>query len=212
MQLDKVVYLIGGPNGSGKTTLAHELLRDYPNLKFMNADEISAQYHVSIIEAARIVINNVVNTLNSGESFVLETTLSGTYQNELIKNAHEKDYRVVFSYVMLASPEQNIARVKQRVQLGGHNVPEDVLRRRYIKSIKNFIPVCEMSDSWILYYNGDKQITEIAHNTDKCVVIKDKDKYNETLREIAKLADRGAQNAQKIAQRAGIDVMYERFR
>lgn len=216
---EKIVYLIGGPNGSGKTTLAQELLNKYNNLKFMNADNIAAERNVSIVEAGRIVIKDIEYALKNGNSFIWETTLSGTYHNKFIDMAHKADYKIVFSYVMLASPEQNIARVQQRVALGGHNVPEDVLRRRYLKSVMNFKPVCEMSDSWILYYNGDKRIVEIARSVNRTNMVITDDvwykqcqiTYKNVLEEIVRLADKGAIRAQRVANQAGIKPVFEKI-
>ena len=121
--------------------------------------------------------------------------------------------------MLLASPEQNIARVQQRVALGGHNVPDDVLRRRYLKSIKNFVPVCQMSDSWVLYYNGDKKIVEIARGDKKTnTIFIDCDgnnivqiANNTTLEEILKLANRGARVAQSVARQNGINPVFEKL-
>ena len=219
MITEKTVYLIAGPNGSGKTTLAKELLNKYSDLKFMNADEVAATRGLGMVDAARIVLQDMNYSLNNGESFIWETTLSGTYQNKFLKQARDAQYKIIFSYVMLASAEQNIARVRQRVALGGHNVPEDILRRRYLKSIMNFAPVCEMSDSWILYYNGDKKIIEIARgdNTTNEMIINDNGyqkyqvAYNTALEEIVTLANRGARLAQYIARQHGIHPMFEKI-
>lgn len=219
MIAEKTLYLIAGPNGSGKTTLANELLNTYPDLKFMNADEVAATRNLGMVDAARIVLNDMNYSLNQGQSFVWETTLSGTYHNKFLKLAHEAEYKIIFSYVMLASAEQNIARVQQRVALGGHGVPEDVLRRRYLKSIMNFESVCRMSDSWILYYNGDKKIIEIARGdkanqvciTDDAGYKKYQIAYNHALEEIVVLANRGARHAQKIARQAGINPVFEKI-
>lgn len=219
MITEKTLYLIAGPNGSGKTTLANELLKKYPDLKFMNADEVAATRNLGKVDAARVVLNDMDYALNNNEPFIWETTLSGTYHNKFLKLAHEAQYKIIFSYVMLASPEQNIARVQQRVALGGHSVPEEVLRRRYLKSLMNFEPVCEMSDSWILYYNGDKKIVEIARgDKNHQVLVTDTDgykkyqiAYNHALEEIVVLANRGALHAQKVARRAGINPVFEKI-
>ncbi|MBR4507771.1 MAG: zeta toxin [Alphaproteobacteria bacterium] len=219
MLVEKTLYLIAGPNGSGKTTLARELLNKYPDLKFMNADEVAAARNLGMVDAARIVLNDMDYTLNNGESFIWETTLSGTYHNKFLKLARDSQYKIIFSYVMLASPEQNIARVQQRVALGGHDVPDDVLRRRYLKSIMNFKPVCQMSDSWILYYNGDKKIIEIArgNGTDPISIVNDDGYkkcqivYNSALEEIVKLANTGALHAQRVARANGINPVFEKI-
>lgn len=216
---EKVLYLIGGPNGSGKTTLAKELLDTYKDLKFMNADEVAAKRNLGMIDAARIVLNDMTYTLEQGQSFIWETTLSGTYHNKFIKLAHEANYKIIFSYVMLASPDQNIARVQQRVALGGHDVPADVLHRRYLKSVMNFKDVRDMADSWILYYNGDKRIVEIARGEQNSqILITDSEGYkkcqfvyNNALEEIVELANRGARHAQRVARQAGINPVFEKI-
>lgn len=215
---EKVLYLIGGPNGSGKTTLAQELTNKHKNLKFMNADNIATERNVSIVDAGRIVLKDMEYALKNGDSFIWETTLSGTYHTKFIKMAHDANYKIIFSYVMLASPEQNIARVQQRVALGGHNVPEEVLRRRYLKSVMNFKPVCEISDSWILYYNGDKRIIEIARGGNTQFSITDAAGYEQcqvtyknALEEIIRLADKGAKHAQRVANQAGINPVFEKL-
>lgn len=195
----KVLYLIGGSNGSGKTTLAKELLKKYPDLHFMNADEIAAEYGLDSIAAGRILLQKMHDALESGFSFVWETTLSGGYQKKFLRMAHDAGYTVIFSYVTLASPEQNVARVQQRVALGGHDVPEDVIRRRCVASEGNREPTCEMSDSWIEYYNGDKQVVEIERGGADYGMFE----------EIKLLANYGAARARIIANRAGLHPMYK---
>lgn len=214
---EKIVYLIGGPNGSGKTTLAKQLLYKYPDLNFMNADEIAIKQNLSVINAGRAVLKEIQNLLNNGKSFIWETTLSGMYHIKFIDMARQNDYKIMFSYVMLASPEQNIARVQQRVALGGHDVPEDVLRRRWVKSMMNIKFACQMSDSWILYYNGDKSVVEFAHSDNDGQIFITNDAgykqycltYKQAQEEIIKLANRGAKHAQRIAREAGINPVFQ---
>ncbi len=199
---DKMLYLIGGANGSGKTTLAKELLKQYPELQFMNADEIAAECGLNSIDAGRIVLNKMRNALDTGVSFIWETTLSGGYQKKFLRMAHDAGYSVIFSYVALATLDQNVARVQQRVALGGHDVPVDIIRRRYESSKTNFATTCEISDSWIEYYNGDKKIIEIERGgTDYGM-----------FEEIKWLANCGAARAQFVAERAGLTPMYINFR
>jgi len=173
-----------------------------------------------MVDAARIVLKDMSYTLDQGKSFIWETTLSGTYHNNFLKLAHEANYKIIFSYVMLASPEQNLARVQQRVALGGHDVPEEILRRRYLKSVANFKIVRDMCDSWILYYNGDKKIIEIARgDNNQEIFVKDaegyeqcKIVYNSALEEIKILANRGALHAQRVARQLGVNIVYEKMK
>ena len=217
MITEKTLYLIGGPNGSGKTTLAQELLDKHPNLQFMNTDIIQANYNLGQYDAGRMMLQNMSSALKDGKSFVWETTLSDMYHIKVLNRARDAQYKIIFSYIILSSPDQNIARVKQRVALGGHNVDDDIVRRRYYKSIVNFETVCRMADKWILYYNGDKKISEIARGNKDGVAFIANDKnyktaqvlYDSALNEILELAADGAKHAQRIAARAGVNPVFK---
>ncbi|MCL2184013.1 MAG: zeta toxin family protein, partial [Chitinispirillia bacterium] len=129
--MKKYMYLIAGANGSGKTTLAHELLREEKGLTFLNADEIAAGIgDTAGIAAGRILLTEVGRVLADGKSFVMESTISGSYHLRILREAREKGYEIILIYVFLDTIELNIARIKNRVKLGGHDVPaEDVIRR-----------------------------------------------------------------------------------
>ncbi|MDR0308003.1 MAG: zeta toxin family protein [Chitinispirillales bacterium] len=161
--MDKKLYLIAGANGSGKTTLAHELLLEEKDLVFLNADEVSAKIGDSIgISSGKIVLAEISRMLDSHKSFVLESTISGSHHLRVLKAAKERGYEVNLIYVFLDAPGLNIARVKYRVQIGGHNVPQADIIRRFHKSIKNFWITAELADVWKLYYNGGDDYEEIA--------------------------------------------------
>lgn len=157
------MYLIAGANGSGKTTLAHELLKDEPGLVFLNADETAAKIGDKLgIRAGKIVLENIDKVLLSGKSVALESTISGKHHERAIKKFRAKKYEIILIYVFLDFPEANIARVKKRVALGGHNIPESDIRRRFYKSVKNFWPAAKLVNHWKLFYNGDDNYELIA--------------------------------------------------
>ncbi len=156
----KVLYLIAGPNGSGKTTLAQEIINENPGIKFLNTDDIERENNVRPQVAGRMVLQKMKQLFSAHDSFIFETTLSG--KNNYIKQAREFGYKIVFVYVLLSSVEQNIARVRQRVALGGHDVPEDVIRRRYYRSLLNVDAVQAQADQWEFYYNGEDRYELIA--------------------------------------------------
>ena len=117
--MTKTMYLIAGPNGSGKTTLAKELITD-ENAIFLNADEIASAINDKVgIQSGKIIINQLNDILKSGQSFVLESTISGKYHMQAIKQAKQLKYDVVLVYVFLESVKQNLARIKMRTKLGG---------------------------------------------------------------------------------------------
>ena len=214
MIYDKTFYLIAGPNGSGKSTLANELLLEDKHLKSLNADDIAREKNVSVIQSGRELIKLLNNVFENRQSFVLETTLSGTFHNNIIARAKNNGYSVVFIYVFLSSLEQNLARIRQRVALGGHDVPYNIVRRRYTKSILNFQSVCSQSDNWMLYYNGDKFFNMIARGGfDGCEII-DQEKYKNFMQirdnaledNVLRLANRGAIRAHQNATMAGVAI------
>lgn len=215
LQDEKIFYLIGGPNGSGKTTLIRQLVK-LDGLEVLNLDYIAATKNISNISAARQLLNeDLPRVFNSGHSFVLESTLSGTYDARVVQMAHDLKYKVVFVFAFLASVEQNIKRVAQRVSLGGHNVDTDIIRRRYEKSLHNFHKIAPIVDKWVLFYNGENgKSHRVASGTNLDTLVENDEYYslfkNNCLEAISNrllhLAKVGASEAKIAAERAGIFV------
>lgn len=182
MEVEKTFYLIGGPNGSGKTTLIKRIVQD--GIEILDMDSIAASKNVSNITAARQLLNeDLPRVLSSGHSFVLESTLSGTYDTRIIKMAHDLKYRVVFVFAFLESVKQNIDRVALRVRQGGHDVDTYTICRRYEKSLHNFHKIVPLVDKWILFYNGeDTGPCEVANGTGQTINVKNQ-KYCTLFRE-----------------------------
>ena len=154
----KNILIIAGPNGAGKTTLASEFLPnegDCPT--FINADLIASglnpfQPERSAIEAARVMLRMMAKYVERGESFAFETTLSGRGYARLIPYWQANGYRVRLSFLRLHSPEIAVARVRNRVREGGHDVPDEVVRRRFHAGWSNFEQIYQhIVDHWALY-------------------------------------------------------------
>ena len=155
------LYIISGCNGAGKTTASFTVLPEMLDCReFVNADEIARglspfQPEKVAVEAGRIMLQRIDELLKKQEDFAIETTLATRSYVKTIQKAKENGYNVALVYFWLSSPELAIARVKRRVTEGGHNIPEEVIRRRYKKGIHNlfklFIPIC---DYWILIDNS----------------------------------------------------------
>ena len=176
--MKKTLYIIAGPNGAGKTTLARELVRDQ-SIMFLNADEIAAKHNDTVgLLSGRILLEKLDKIIQDKKSAVLESTISGNYHNRVIERAHKAKYEIIFVYVFLDSVEQNIARIHQRVKLGGHNVPDTDVRRRYKRSLKNFHDVINKVDSWGLYYNGENSYELVANGKGAILDIMDDALYN----------------------------------
>ena len=155
------VIIIAGPNGAGKTTFAREFLpheADCP--AFVNADLIAAglspfQPEVAALRAGRLMLREIKAKASAGESFAFETTLAGRSYIRQISLWRASGYWVEIFFLSLASVEIALARVKERVAQGGHDVPETVIRRRFGAGLANFRRVfAPLVDGWKLYDNS----------------------------------------------------------
>ncbi|WMJ72217.1 zeta toxin family protein [Cytophagaceae bacterium ABcell3] len=133
------LYIISGCNGAGKTTASYNILPEILNCKeFVNADEIAKglspfQPEKVSLEAGRIMLERIDDLMRIKADFAFETTLSTRSYVNTVKRAKESGYEVTLLYFWLNSQELAIERVKERVREGGHNIPEQVIRRRYNK-------------------------------------------------------------------------------
>jgi predicted ABC-type ATPase len=166
---NKNVYIIAGPNGSGKTTFAKEFLPDYVNCpNFVNADLIAqglAPFEPSnaAIKAGKLVLQQIDEYARRGVDFAFETTLSGKSYASMLIVLKSKGYAIHLFYLWIPSPELAIARIKERVQEGGHNVPAEDVRRRFVRGINNFFNLYEsLLDSWMLFDNSKAKPMLIA--------------------------------------------------
>jgi predicted ABC-type ATPase len=139
------IYVIAGCNGAGKTTFAREFLpKEVKCLRFLNADEIARglsplKPSAGAIPAARLLLTQVNECLRRRETFALESTLSGKTYIRLFQRARKLGYEIELHYLWLSSPAQAIARVRQRVRLGGHHVPAPDIRRRFKRSLARLL-------------------------------------------------------------------------
>ena len=154
-QPEKRIIIIAGPNGAGKTTLARELLPNEANiLTFINADLIAAgldplQPERAAFRAGRMMLEMIDACVRRGESFAFETTLSGRGYARMIPRWQERGYWVKLYYLPLPSPETAIERVRQRVAMGGHHIPDDIIRRRFHASWHNLQHLYQyLVDEW----------------------------------------------------------------
>lgn len=164
MRRQKKILIIAGPNGAGKTTFATEFLpREAECPNFINADLIASGINPFNPEAAAIASGKMMfemmkHYVEEGESFSFETTLSGRKYARLIPEWQKKGYMVKLYFLKLPDQEFAIARVKQRVKEGGHNVPEDVVRRRFKTGWNHFETLYKnLVDEWALYDNAGEE-------------------------------------------------------
>ena len=179
------LYVIAGCNGAGKTTASFTVLPEMLKCReFVNADEIAAGISPFnpegvAIQAGRLMIDRIIQLLKDGETFAFETTLATRSYVKLIQQAKKRGYFVTLLFFSLSSSEQAQRRVAQRVSMGGHNIPSDVIVRRYEAGLQNlfqlYMPVC---DYWTLYDNSNCPAIRIASGfgTEKIEVF-DKERY-----------------------------------
>lgn len=165
----KNLYIIAGCNGAGKTTASFTILPEILDCyEFVNADEIARglspfNSEGVAIEAGKIMLERVKFLIESGENFAFETTLSTKTFVDKIKLAKEKDYQVTLLFFWLSSPELAMNRVKKRVSQGGHNIPIDVIERRYYRGIENFFKIYQNKvDNWIFNDNTNSIPSKIC--------------------------------------------------
>lgn len=174
------LFIISGCNGAGKTTASYTMMPEMLEIsELVNADEIAkglSPFNPDsvAIQAGKIMLMRVRELILMGADFAFETTLATKSYYNLIKEAQERGYFVTLLYLWLPSPEQAIKRVAQRVSEGGHNIPENVIRRRYAAGIKNLFNIyMQIADFWMIYDSGDinygKKIATGSKNETKTI-------------------------------------------
>lgn len=162
------LYIIAGPNGAGKTTAAKTILPDLLHCNiFLNADEIAAELNPGNVEAAalraaRMMLEQVDNCLAEKVTFSIETTLATRSYLQLVKKAQLQGYEVVLLFFSLPSAEMARQRVALRVSKGGHNIPSEVIERRFVLGIRNLFEFIEIVDRWPVYKNTETPPEKIA--------------------------------------------------
>jgi len=168
----KKLYVIAGCNGAGKTTASYTILPEILDCKeFVNADEIARglspfQPERAGIQAGRLMLTRIKSLLESGENFAFETTLSTKSYVNFLKVAKDKGYQITLLFFWLNSVDLAISRVKTRVKEGGHNIPENVIRRRYEGGLTNFFELyITIVDNWMLINNSGEPYEIVAEGS-----------------------------------------------
>lgn len=159
--MKKEVYIIGGPNGAGKTTFVEQFLPNYIKVtNFVNADEIAQglsplNSSPMNIKAGKLMLDLIDEYIAKGQPFGFETTLAGKKWAALIDDLKQNGYTIYLFFLDLSSEDLAVSRVKYRVETGGHEIPEETIRRRYIRSRNNFWNIYkDMADFWYIFDNS----------------------------------------------------------
>ena len=149
------LFVVAGPNGCGKSTLTRTTW--FGGVEVIDPDAIARDMAAgSPGQAGREAVRLRRAAVGAGRSLVVETTLSGHGVLRLMAAARRTGYRIELHYVAVESPEQALVRIRNRVALGGHHVPEADVRRRFARSLANLPAAIERSDEAYLYDNTDR--------------------------------------------------------
>lgn len=158
MSAPPVFHIIGGPNGAGKTTFAKEYLPNEANcLRFHNSDEIAKGISpfnpaAAQIQAARILLKSLKESISRKETFALESTLSGKTYLRYLAEAKSVGFAIHLHFLHLPSADESWARVESRVAEGGHAVPKDAVYRRFPRCWENFhTHYLPLANRWFLW-------------------------------------------------------------
>jgi predicted ABC-type ATPase len=178
------IVIIGGPNGAGKTTAAQLLVPQSLEIgEFVNADEIArglSPFHPeqTALLAGRLMLERMRDLIKSRQSFAFETTCSGRTHLPMLQSCKADGWRVTLVYLWLPSPQAALDRVARRVREGGHNIPGDVVVRRYWAGLSNmrllYLPLADVA---AIYDNSDERRTLIAERLRGELVVRDAQRW-----------------------------------
>lgn len=165
------VYIIAGSNGAGKTTFARTFLPRYARcVNFINPDLIAGGLSPfdperAMARAGRLVLEEIGNRIAGRQDFAFETTLSGLTYLRHIRSMRVQNYGVHMFYLWIPSAEMAIERVRDRVENGGHNVPESAVRRRYTRTLRNLFTLYRpLLDSLHFFDNSTDEPQLVFHD------------------------------------------------
>lgn len=156
-----IVVVIAGPNGAGKSTTAPRLLWQTLEVdEFVNADPIAQglsglRPDSVALAAGRVMLGRLKELAAARRSFAFETTLASRSFAPWLESLRASGYRVHLSFLSLPNADLAVARVAERVRMGGHDVPEAVVRRRFVAGLRNFFALYQgIADRWQMFDNS----------------------------------------------------------
>ena len=158
MKTAPILIVFAGPNGAGKSTLRNLLFSD-SRIPFVNADIIAAEQQIGAYEAAEQAELIRRELFDARRSFMFETVLSDPVgaKVDFLLEARRAGYRVLVHFVGLPSAAHSAARVFQRVNEGGHDVPDDKLEERYPRVLANLARLTGKVDVLTIYDNSSQE-------------------------------------------------------
>lgn len=195
--------ILAGPNGAGKTTAAPVLLRDELQVPiYVNADVIAHGLsgfapEAADREAGEILLRRLDYLQAERARFAFETTLSGRGHAKRVRELIRQGYTVHLLYIWLPNADQAVARVQLRVRHGGHDVPEETIRRRYDRSLHNLLELyMPIVSTWRVYdgrgFVQGRGVPLIAHGgLNRTVSVREHQIWQQMSRQLDNIRRRG---------------------
>jgi len=158
-----VLTILAGSNGCGKSTLTSSVREEFQQAPVLDPDAIAKSLQDTLpgadsdIEAGKRVLRRAEELIQAGQSFTVETTLSGSTYLRMAVRAKAAGFLIAVIFVGTSSVEINIERVKARVAKGGHDVPEEDQRRRYPRTLANMKKLLPLADLIVILDNSTAQ-------------------------------------------------------
>jgi len=156
------LWVFAGPNGAGKTTLARQYV--VGRIEIVNPDEIARQIDPQHFDDARVIalagrqaVERRRVLLAAGQTFGIETTLTGRGGLAFMAEARERGFKVNLVFIGIKDAQQSFSRVGARVELGGHTVPDDAIARRFNQSMGNLPEAMKLADRALVFDNTGKR-------------------------------------------------------
>jgi predicted ABC-type ATPase len=185
------LYIIAGPNGSGKTTFVKRFLPFYVDcLNFVNADLIASGLapfspEVAAVKAGKLMLEEIERYRNQRVDFAFETTLAGRSYLKFFKEIKKEGYQIHLFFLWIRSSELALRRVKERVSMGGHDVPAQTILRRFARGLSNLFRLYRpLLDSWIVFDNSGDLPIVIAQEIDGITTIFDNVLFSEITKKL----------------------------
>lgn len=154
------IFIIGGPNGAGKTCAAKALFPEVQCQEYINADNIAADLSSfapenTAIQAGCLMLERIHRLADQKKDFAFETTMAARSFIPYLKKYKEQGYFIHLIFLWLQNSDLAVERVKYRTATGGHNIPDEIIHRRYHRGIQNFLNLyIPLANDWIIYDNS----------------------------------------------------------
>lgn len=185
------VVILAGPNGAGKTTASPFVIRDTLGIReFVNADHIAQGLsgfspETTAVAAGRIMLSRLHELGRKRATFAFETTLATRSFAPWLRRLKGEGYRVHLLFLALPTPEFAIERVRLRVSQGGHDVPEDVIRRRFTRGLRNLFSLYAATTDELSIYDATEERPRVVYECERQEAVYDHE-FFEQIRQAAR--------------------------